>query len=570
MNIVRLIVVVTLTLVVIACTSLINQNADPITTQKIQLNQLGYLPNARKVAIVPNVNQQSFRLVSLDTGKLVYKGKLTSAKSWQAAGNRSFKVADFSSVIKEGRYFLKVNGVADSAEFDIASNVYDKLHDSALKSYYFNRSSLAIESPYGQQWSRAEGHADNEVKVHASAASTSRPESSMIESTKGWYDAGDYGKYVVNSGIATYTLLASYEHFPTFYQNRNTNIPESNDNIPDILNEAKWNIDWLATMQDTDGSVYHKLTTLAWPGKEMPVQDKRERFVIGKSTSAALDYAAVLAMGTRIYAPYNNGQTQHWLSSAELAWQWAVSNPNLVYSQPDDVSSGEYGDDSFNDEFSWAAAELFITTQKPKYLEQYLNFRSKIDVPSWSYVAYLATSTLLIKGQAIIPPVIYQKIKSEQLALADNLVQQYNDNGYQVPLVESDFVWGSNSVALNKALILMQAHRLSSKQAYKNAALSIIDYVLGRNPTDYSYVTGFGSKSPLFPHHRVSVSDGIVAPIPGMLVGGPHSGKQDGCDYQFDQPAITYIDDWCSYATNEVAINWNAPLVYVLAAILAD
>lgn len=544
------------------------------TAIKIKVNQLGYLPNENKIAIVPSISSTAFELIELPSQEVVFEGILSEPFTWQLSGDEQFKQADFSSFTTPGTYTLSVAGVDESSTFAIHSDVYSPLHDAALKFYYFNRASTAIEAPYASNWARAAGHSDEQVKIHASAATAQRPAASIIASSKGWYDAGDFGKYMVNSGITTYNLLAAYEHFPAFYQNRDINIPESDDNIPDILNEILWNIEWLATMQDQDGSVYHKLTTLDWPGQEMPNEDNRDRYVIGKSTAAALNYAAVLAMASRIYQPFDSafpGKSEQWLTAAEDAWAWAVANENQPYQQPSDVSSGEYGDNSFNDEFSWAAAELFITTKKMSYLEAYNEKASKQAVPSWGYVSYLAASTLLLQGENDIDPIYYQRIKTEQLALADNMVEQYQSNNYAVAMVASDFVWGSNSVVLGKAMVLLQAYRLSGKANYKKVALEQLHYVLGRNPTDYSFVTGFGTKTPMHPHHRVSESDGIEQPIPGMLVGGPHGNTSaDGCAYPYTDPARAYLDDWCSFSTNEIAINWNAPLVYVLAAILSE
>ncbi len=97
-----------------------------------------------------------------------------------------------------------------------------------------------------------------------------------------------------------------------------------------------------------------------------------------------------------------------------------------------------------------------------------------------------------------------------------------------------------------------------------------MDYILGRNPTGYSFVTGFGEKTPLHPHHRISQSDTVAAPVPGMLVGGPHAWQQDKCHYKSNEPTKSYSDSWCSYSTNEIAINWNAPLVYVLGALTSQ
>jgi endoglucanase len=138
-------------------------------------------------------------------------------------------------------------------------------------------------------------------------------------------------------------------------------------------------------------------------------------------------------------------------------------------------------------------------------------------------------------------------------------------------MVHTDFVWGSNAVILNQAMVLAAAYRIEPKRDYLDAAQSALDYVLGRNGPGMSFVTGFGARSPLHPHHRPSEADGVDAPYPGMLVGGPNPGQQDkaGCraPYPSALPALSYLDDICSYASNEIAINWNAPLVYVAAAL---
>jgi endoglucanase len=327
--------------------------------QQIKINQVGYQTNGHKVAIVPNVESSVFSLIEVVSNDEVFSGKLSDVKVWKLAGDGEFKHADFSNFSEQGRYKIRVAGVNDSASFTISDDVYEDLHKSSLKAFYYNRASIALTEDLATKWQRQAGHLDNEVLVHQSAASEYRPEGTTIASTKGWYDAGDYGKYIVNSGIATYTLLSSYEHHSTLYNALDLSIPESSDNIPDIINEIKWNLDWMATMQDKDGSVYHKLTTLGWPGKEMPHEDTRQRFVIGKSSAAAYDFAATMAVASRVFTQFEDqypGQADQWLSAAVNAWQWADNNPVLPYKQPSDVTSGEYGDDNVSDERKWAAA----------------------------------------------------------------------------------------------------------------------------------------------------------------------------------------------------------------------
>lgn len=563
----------------VACQKSSNYNIDStnITAQnilqQIKINQVGYQTNGHKVAIVPNVESSVFSLIEVISNEEVFSGKLSDVKVWKLAGDGEFKHADFSNFSEQGRYKIRVAGVNDSASFEIGDDVYEALHKSSLKAFYYNRASIALTEDLATKWQRQAGHLDNKVLVHQSAASKYRPEGTAIASTKGWYDAGDYGKYIVNSGIATYTLLSSYEHHATLYNTLDLSIPESSDDIPDIINEIKWNLDWMATMQDKDGSVYHKLTTLGWPGKEMPHEDTRQRYVIGKSSAAAYDFAATMAVGSRVFTQFEDqypGQAEQWLSAAVGAWQWADKNPVLPYKQPSDVTSGEYGDDNVSDERKWAAAELFLTTKDQAYLTAFNAQTDKIDVPSWQSVAGLGYLSLSTHGESLLATKDYQQIKNQVIGLADKIVNQLSNSPYLVPMTEADYVWGSNSVAANKALILNTALQITDEQKYKLAMADILSYLLGRNPTDYSFVTGFGYKPPMHIHHRPSVSDNIVEPVPGLLAGGPQNGQQDNCDYPADLPATSYVDDWCSYASNEIAINWNAPLVYLLASVIQE
>jgi endoglucanase len=134
-----------------------------------------------------------------------------------------------------------------------------------------------------------------------------------------------------------------------------------------------------------------------------------------------------------------------------------------------------------------------------------------------------------------------------------------------------DMVWGSNAVVLNQALVLLQGHWLTGRRDFLDAAQSQFDYILGRNPLGVSFVTGYGVRTPMHIHHRPSEADGIDEPVPGLLSGGPNPGRQDARDckvpYASSVPALAWLDDNCSYASNEIAINWNAPLVYVSAAL---
>jgi endoglucanase len=536
---------------------------------EIKLNQIGFYPDSPKMAIIPGQVTGNFHLVDTATNQIVYTNQISEPQYWHYSGEHVSQ-ADFSEFQRPGTYRVVQSVAGSSYPFQIQEEVHRELSAAAIKAFYFNRASTALEEEYAGKWARPAGHPDDHAYIHRSAATKDRPEGTVISSPGGWYDAGDYNKYAVNSGISTYTLLAAYEHFPEYFRQLNLNIPESGNDVPDILDEIRWNLEWMLTIQDpNDGGVYHKLTSLNFSGIIMPHEDQSDRYAVMKSTAGTLNFAAVMAVASRVFEPYDAEFSEICLKAAEFAWQWAADHPDVLYRQPSDVHTGAYGDSNPDDEFDWAAAELFITTGNDTYWysRDFLNI--DVGIPNWRYVRPLAWVSLFHHRNnlpaAADPSMIEERIRQQ----GDELLQEYSESAYGVTKgrYENDFVWGSNGVIGNHSLMLIQAYRLTNHTDYLYAALSNLDYILGRNATGYSFVTGFGSQSPMDPHHRQSAADDVDDPVPGFVVGGPQPGQQDNCEYLSDLPALSYLDDWCSYSTNEVAINWNAPLAYLAGAI---
>jgi len=545
--------------------------AGAASAQPIKVNGVGFLPQARKLAVVAQ-QAGGFEVVGAD-GKTAFKGTAGAALRWEPSGE-TVRVLDFSALTLPGTYRIRMAGLAPSDPFTVDADAYRALNKAALKAFYFNRSAIALDPRYAGPWARPAGHPDDRVAVHASAASPARPEGTVLSSPKGWYDAGDYNKYVVNSGIATYTLLAAFEHFPAFFR-QDTGIPESGDGIPDILDEAMWNLAWMLTMQDPqDGGVYHKLTNLRFDGIAMPhAVSGTPRYVVAKSTAAALDFAATMATASRVLAPHEDkwpGMPARMLAAAQAAWRWAEAHPDAVFKNPKDVATGEYGDATLGDEFAWAAAELFIATGDARYATALMQHDAPLSTPSWGNVAALGWMSLAHHRARLAPGLDRALIARRIDGLAAQLATTWRSSGYRLAMRPADFVWGSNAVVLNQGMMLLQAYRLEPNPDYLQAAQSSLDYVLGRNPTGRSFVTGIGARPVMHPHHRPSMADGVEAPVPGWLSGGPNPGQQDAKEcppYPSKLPALSWIDHDCSYAANEVAINWNAPLVYVSAAL---
>ncbi|CAD1792780.1 cellulase [Xanthomonas arboricola pv. juglandis] len=547
----------------------------------IHVNQLGYLPGSAKLAVVglpPPAAAAADRFTVEDAnGRRVLEGRLSPAATWAPAGQQA-RVADFSALRAPGTYRVKIAGLPASDPFPIAAGAYQPVVDASLKAFYFNRASTALPAQFAGRYARAAGHPDTDVRIHPSAASATRPADSVIRAPKGWYDAGDYNKYIVNSGISTYTLLAAYAQYPALFKAQPLTIPDDAPGVPGILQETWWNLEWMLAMQDpADGGVYHKLTDKQFDGLVMPDQARQQRYVVMKATAATLDFAAVMAAASRVYAPFDAqypGASARMLKAARSAWAWAQQHPDVIYRQPDDVRTGGYDDAQVDDEFAWAAAELYVSTREDGFYDAMLARNVPASVPGWSNVGGLAWMSLAEHRDQLTPHADRARIAHEITGLAQRLAEQWQASPWRLAMTDTDFVWGSNAVVLNRAMMLMQGYRLTGQRPYLDAAQSQLDYILGRNPLGMSFVTGVGLRSPLHIHHRPSEADGIDVPVPGWLAGGPQPGQQDAKDckvaYPSKLPALSYLDDTCSYASNEVAINWNAPLVYVSAAIEAS
>ncbi len=552
-------------------------------TPGIVLNQCGFYPYGPKIAVIINSPaSDSFYIVSADKKDTVFKGELRPPvqSSYSPAVTR---IADFSSFTQTGKYIVYVKGLPSSAIFSVNDNVFEALTAAALKGFYYQRSAMPLEEKYAGQWKRPAGHPDTRVLIHPSAATVTRPAGTVISCPGGWYDAGDYNKYIVNSGITMGTLLSGYEDFPDYFAGLQTNIPESNNQLPDLLDEILYNLRWMLTMQDPDdGGVYHKCTNAAFDGQVMPGVTKLPRYVVQKSTAATLDFVAVMAQSARIFRQFPSvlpGLSDSCLDAAVYAWKWATLHPGIAYDQSainasfsPPVTTGAYGDHFFTDERFWAAAELFTTTGKDEYLPAINAYPiHQLQLASWSNVGMLGCYTLMRQYRSAEPTsqnIPYDLIRDQLFSFAGGLVTNGGNRAFQTMMGQSskDYIWGSNAVALNQSIALINAYMMSDTTTYLKAALSNLDYVLGRNATGYCFVTGASSKSPLHIHHRPSRADGIAAPVPGLLAGGPNPGMQDKVPYPFADPETAFIDDGKAYACNEIAINWNAPLVYVSAA----
>jgi endoglucanase len=314
----------------------------------------------------------------------------------------------------------------------------------------------------------------------------------------------------------------------------------------------------------------------------MPDKARQPRYVVQKGTAATLDLAAVAAQAARIYKNYARelpGLSDSCLRAAEKAWSWAEAHSSLAYDQnamnqlySPKIITGGYEDRKFSDEWFWAASELFITTGGKNYQDTIMSHMNEhFGLPSWSETGLLGYYSIIRNKEKRDLISLEDSIRARLIRMAEEYIRNSQNNAFLTVMGgrKSDFVWGSNANAANQGILLIQVYFITHNRSYLNAALGNLEYICGRNATGYCFITGIGSHSPMHPHHRPSVADGIADPVPGLLTGGPNPGEQDHCHYDFHEPETAYVDSDCAYASNEIAINWNSPLVYLSNAIEA-
>ncbi|MER6212264.1 glycoside hydrolase family 9 protein [Streptomyces sp. NPDC001642] len=554
----------------------------------VRTNQYGYAVHGPKKASIVNAATKpvSWHLLNA-SGAVVTSGR-THVQGTDAASGDHVHIADFSSVRRAGTGYTLVVGDATSHPFAIAENPYQALSKDSLGYFYDVRSGTPIEARYaGAAYARPAGH----MGVAPNKGDTAVPClpgtcDYSLDVQGGWYDAGDQGKYVVNGALAAWQLMDSYERSRAQgdvagLRDGLLSIPENHNGVPDVLDESRWETEFLLSMQvpagePLAGMVHHKVHDLAWTAlPTRPDQDSQPRYLHAPSTAATLNLAAAGAQCARVWARYDAAFAHRCLTAAETAWKAALAHPDVYAPSDDSVGGGAYADTDVTDEFSWAATELYATTHDRAYL-------SRIDTEitpagfSWRDTGALADLTV-VRLPSRFPARMVAAARKRVLAVADGFVRDERSQGYPNPNLPTDgaYVWGSNSVTANNALVIATAYDLTRRDGYRSAVLESMDYLLGRNALNQSFVTGYGTQASHNQHNRIwahQIDPNLPNPPAGSLAGGPDSALQDpvaqqnlvGC-----APATCYIDDIYSYSTNEVAINWNSALAWV-ATFAAD
>ena len=567
----------------------------------VRVNQVGYLPQLSKYAVLvtPAETPQQWELV--DSSATVLASGQTKPIGEDADSGDPVHQIDFSAHQQPGKGLKLRVGSDESYPFDIAENSYRQLKYDALWYFYHNRSGIEIVMPYAgkEEWTRPAGHLSDKSVPCAKDAGCSY----SLDVSGGWYDAGDHGKYVVNGGISAWTMQNQYERMlhrspaalADFHDGK-LRIPENANQRNDLLDESRWEVEWMIKMQVPEGNekaglAHHKMHDAKWSGIGFkPPTDaaaaKTERFLRPVSTAATLNLAAAAAQAARLWKKVDPEFSRKCLTAAERAWKAAEKFPEIFAPESDKVGGGPYDDTNVDDEFYWAAAELFITTNKPSYKKSlqasphYLKLPQSSGkdgggVPSamtWQMVSGLGTISLALVPNKLEKTAAKQAQQSI-VATANTYLALIDKQGYRTPMTTEGgkYPWGSNSFVANNMIVLALAHDVTQDAKYLTGVLDGMNYLLGVNAMGQSYVTGYGERALQNPHHRFwafQKSNVFPKPPPGCLSGGPNSSIQDpvaqtrlqGC-----KPQKCFIDHIDSWSTNEITINWNAPLSWVTA-----
>lgn len=515
----------------------------------ILTNQVGYTTNGKKTAVFRGATASQFEVINAATGASVYTGDLSADINNSSAGETD-RTGDFSAVTTAGKYYIQCAGLDKSYTFEISDNPYTSLLDDSVKMLYLQRCGTAV-----QDATFAHGACHN---TQATIYGTGQ----KVDVSGGWHDAGDYGRYVVPGAKAVADLLYAYMLNPTMYSD-NLGIPESGNGKADVLDEAKFELDWMLKMQNPDnGGVHHKVSCASFPGYVMPEDETDELIVTPVTTTSTADFAAAMALAAEAYKDYDASYADKCLAAAEKAWSFLEQNPNFIFQNPDGIVTGEYGDKSDRDERYWAAAQLWRTTGDSKYLTAMESIGTKTGL-DWATVGDYG-NIAIVTGKGIDKnSSAYTKAKEAIVAQADAFKTKIAASPYGSALTK--YEWGSNMTIANAGIICGLAYQLTGDESYQTAADAQLNYLLGENPLGTCFVTGYGTVSPQNPHHRPSMAKNQA--MKGMLVGGVNSNLEDSAAKAYCNglaPALCYIDNSESYSTNEITIYWNSPLTYLL------
>ena len=534
----------------------------------LYVNQAGFYPDSEKYAL----SAYKFEEFSIkdEQGNICYTGKAAYFGQDECSGDEVYS-ADFSDFRKEGRYYVET-AEGRSYSFEIGDKCLNEALCKMEKAFYYLRCGCELKPEHAGKFTHA--------ACHTGKARLWSDHSVELEATGGWHDAGDYGRYITAAACAVSHLLYAYKFYPQIFDGQNLNIPESDSAVPDILEECRYEIEWMMKLQRADGGVYHKLTTAAHADFVMPEEDRGQLYLFDVSSMATADLAAVCALASGIYRPFDSEFAERLIGAAEKSYGWLKENPEFLgFRNPEGNSTGGYYEFNDRDNRFWAACEMFAATGDEKYHDDLKNsLREQFPLTHLGYgsVGGFGLMAYLFCERKECDEGLYGKFKSEMYRAADNLVKISEKCGYRTAMYPGEYCWGSNMNLMKNGMTFAIAQLLADMDGldrdYIKYAARQMNTLLGANALGYSYVSGIGEHCINYPHLRPAYADGIDECIPGMVSGGPNGrpcpSDREVVSFPEDTPPMKcFEDDYRCFSLNEITIYWNSPAVFTAAAL---
>lgn len=529
---------------------------ESIVAHAVHLNSVGFLPDRIKRATFAG-GSGAFQVVS-DSGAVVFEGQAVAAPNSTDTGETNLNVADFTEVTQTGTFRVVAEGSGDSPEFRIAPDVMVDVARVLMMGMYGQRCGTAVTVDYkGTQFHHDACHLEDGLLDEFQKPNEKQP------ALYGWHDAGDYGKYVNNGSLSLANMLFAWDQFPAL-QNLEFGV-EDPRGLPQYLDECRFQLDWLLGMQMEGGGVSDRVTTRTFDAMVSPELSVAPRYMAPITSTATADFTAVVAHAARSFAGFDDELADRYREAALAGWEFLKANPAPI-SGGDGVSmrfTGGYWSSDADDRL-WAAAEIWALTGDADALAMFESKAGMLVIDQlwdWPNLNNLGTFAYLLSDRDGRNPEIVSTLTTnlgrglEQLRTAAMSHPYGRATGLQ-------YYWGINGVLARTALNFGVYDQLVPDPKNKDAIAMALDHLLGRNYYGRSFVTGIGHDPAFYPHHRPSVADGNAEPWPGLLVGGPWSRDQNA------KAATVWVDAATDYNTNEVAINWNAAMIYAAAALL--
>jgi endoglucanase len=534
---------------------------------KIYVNQIGYsLYGIKKAVYTDSAGSfhDSFSLVDAVSDKTMMTGKLTPEQYDENAGD-TVSAADFTSFALPGEYYIRVGNVR-SFTFVIAERPYTNLKKMLLKGFYYNRCGKTEKSYVGKY-----AH----IKCHAAPATLIEDNTKSIDVSGGWHHSGSYNKYTGAGCAAAANMLYAYKMFPSAFGERG-NIPDSPHDMPDILAECRTELRWLLKMQNSDGGVYRKVSTVSYSAYVLPEDDTEEMYVSPCSLQTTLMFVAVMALAAGVYNDCDKDFSDILYAAAVNGWEWICSHPNggnrNSFTVVTHLSEEDKPAESTDELMFWAACELYELTGESIFEEKIDALCSHVKITSFTShnpggfgaISYMTGS----RPRKIETE---RNIRLRYRIYADELVLMAEKSGYGLGAERSDYDVFTNLKIMDKAAALVFADIILKCHDYISTAEEHFSYILGKNPLNKCFVTGIGSNPVVSPHHRMSAFGGCENPVPGLVVYGSCFSENYKDDYakwnipRGTSPQKCYCDSNLCFSTNESSICSNSALLFLAA-----